>query len=206
VPVGITVRRLNARQFASFGQTHNPFLAPLSSAGTRSKLTVASLFDRNRLPKWLNIFLKEFSMLLKPFVVLTLLLSFSLAARSGDARDSDTIQGTWLPSTAELGGKIFPDEVRKTIKLVVNEDKYTVTVGQAVDQGTLKLNPAAKPKELDITGTDGPNKGRTILAIYERDSDTLRICYDLSGKSRPTEFKSKEGTQLFLVTYKQEKP
>jgi uncharacterized protein (TIGR03067 family) len=145
-------------------------------------------------------------MLLKPFVVLTLLLSFSLAATSGDARDGDSIQGTWLPSTAELGGKLFPDEVRKTIKLVVNEDKYTVTVGQAVDLGTVKLNPAAKPKELDITGTDGPNKGRTILAIYERDSDTLRICYDLSGKSRPTEFKSKEGTQLFLVTYKQENP
>jgi uncharacterized protein (TIGR03067 family) len=152
------------------------------------------------------MFLKEIPMLLKHFVMLTLVLSFSLAAMSGDAKDGDTIQGTWLPSTTELGGKIFPDEVRKTIKLVVNEDKYTVTVGQAVDQGTIKLNPAAKPKELDIIGTDGPNKGRTILAIYERDSDTLRICYDLSGKSRPTEFKSKEGTQLFLVTYKQEKP
>ena len=38
-------------------------------------------------------------MLLKPFVVLTLVLSFAPAARSGDAKDGDTIQGTWLPST-----------------------------------------------------------------------------------------------------------
>jgi uncharacterized protein (TIGR03067 family) len=59
---------------------------------------------------------------------------------------------------------------------------------------------------MDITGTDGPNKGKTILAIYERDGDTLRVCYDLSGKSRPTEFKTETGTQLFLVTYKREKP
>ena len=145
-------------------------------------------------------------MLLKLLVLLTLVLLSSLAAGSGDAKDGDTIQGTWLPSTAELGGKMFPDEVRKTIKLVVKEDKYTVTVGKAVDRGTVKLNPAAKPKELDITGTDGPNKGKTILAIYERDGDTLRICYDLSGKNRPTEFKTREGAPLFLVTYKRKTP
>jgi len=145
-------------------------------------------------------------MLLKLLIVLTLLLSVSLAAKGADAKDDDAIQGTWLPSTAELAGMPFPEEVRKTIKLVIKDDKYTVTVGKDVDQGTVKLNPAAKPKEIDITGTDGPNKGKTILAIYERDGDTLRVCYDLSGKNRPKEFKTKEGTQLFLVTYKREKP
>jgi uncharacterized protein (TIGR03067 family) len=145
-------------------------------------------------------------MLLRLFVVLTLVLSFSLTAWSADAKDGVTLQGTWLPSTAELGGKMFPDKVRKTIKLVVKEDTYTATVGKAVDRGTIKLDPRAKPKTLDITGTEGPNKGKTILAIYERKGDTLRICYDLSGKKRPTEFKTREGTQLFLVTYKREKP
>jgi uncharacterized protein (TIGR03067 family) len=158
------------------------------------------------LPRRLNLFLKEMPMLLKHFVALTLALSFALAARGDDAKDGDALQGAWLPSSAEIGGKPFPDEVRKTIKLVVKDDKYTVTVGKEVDQGTVKLNPAAKPKEMDITGTDGPNKGKTILAIYERDGDTLRVCYDLSGKSRPTEFKTKEGAPLFLVTYKREKP
>ena len=143
-------------------------------------------------------------MLLKPFVVLTLVLSFSPAARSGGAKDGDTLQGTWLPSAAEFGGKMFPDEVRKTIKLVVKDGKYTVTVGKQADQGTVKLNPAAKPKEMDITGTDGPNKGKTILAVYERAGDTLRVCYDVSGRGRPTEFKTQAGTQLFLVTYKRE--
>jgi uncharacterized protein (TIGR03067 family) len=139
-------------------------------------------------------------------VVLALVFSFPPAATRGDPKDGDTLDGTWLPETAELGGKMFPDEIRKSIKLVVKDGKYTVTVGKAVDQGTAKLNPKAKPKELDVTGTDGPNKGKTFLAIYERDGDTLRVCYDLSGKNRPTEFKTKEGTQLFLVTYKLEKP
>jgi uncharacterized protein (TIGR03067 family) len=122
------------------------------------------------------------------------------------ARDSDTIDGTWLPEKAELAGKPLPDEVRKSIKLVVKDGKYTVTVGKGIDKGTVKLDPKAKPKALDITGTEGPNKGKTILAIYERDGDTLRVCYDLGGKSRPTEFKSREGTKLYLVTYKRDKP
>jgi uncharacterized protein (TIGR03067 family) len=143
--------------------------------------------------------------MLKSLVALALVLPLSLATAGGAGKDRDALQGTWLPEAAELGGKPFPDEVRKTIKLVVKDDKYTVTVGQIMDQGTVKLNPAAKPKEMDITGTDGPNKGRTILAIYERDGDTLRVCYDLGGKNRPTEFKTKEGTQLFLVTYKMAK-
>jgi uncharacterized protein (TIGR03067 family) len=138
------------------------------------------------------------------FVAFGLVVFFSSIACGGDAKD-DTLQGTWLPSAAELGGKMFPDEVRKTIKLVVKDDKYTVTVGEAVDRGTIKLMPSATPKAMDITGTEGPNKGKTIPAIYERKGDTLRICYDLGGKKRPTEFKTEAGTQLFLVEYKRQK-
>jgi uncharacterized protein (TIGR03067 family) len=81
-----------------------------------------------------------------------------------------------------------------------------VTVGKVVDQGTVKLDASAKPKAMDITGTEGPNKGKMIPAIYERDGDTLRVCYNLNGKGRPTEFKTEKGTQLFLVTYTREKP
>jgi uncharacterized protein (TIGR03067 family) len=139
------------------------------------------------------------------FVGFALVLSFSSAVGGGDAKD-DALQGTWQPSSAELAGKPFPDDVRKTIKLVVKGDKYTVTVGKLVDEGTVKLNPSAKPKAMDITGTEGPNKGKTMLAIYERNGDTLRVCYDLSGKKRPTEFKTEAGTQLFLVEYQRQKP
>jgi uncharacterized protein (TIGR03067 family) len=139
-----------------------------------------------------------------PFLAFALILACSSAAR-GAGKD-DTIEGTWLPSEAELGGQKFPEDLRKAIRLVVKGDQYTAIVGMKPDRGTCKLNPAARPKELDITGTDGPNKGKTILAIYERDGDTLRVCYDLGGKSRPAEFKTKEGTRLFLVTYKREKP
>jgi uncharacterized protein (TIGR03067 family) len=142
---------------------------------------------------------------LKLFFAFALLLAFAPVATSADAKDSEAIQGTWVPATAELAGKPFPDEVRKTIKLVIKGDKYTATVGKVTDQGTVKLTPTAKPKKMDITGTEGPNKGKTIPAIYELDGDTVKICYDLSGKGHPTEFKTTEGSKLYLVTYKREK-
>jgi uncharacterized protein (TIGR03067 family) len=123
------------------------------------------------------------------------------------AKDDDKkVQGTWKPVTAELAGKPFPDEVLKTMKLVVTDGKYTVTVGEQTDEGTVKLDPAKDPKAMDIEGTKGPNKGKMFPAIYELKDDTLRICYDLSGKARPKEFKTKADTQLFLVEYRREKP
>jgi uncharacterized protein (TIGR03067 family) len=129
----------------------------------------------------------------------------SSSSWSDDSKDdSKKLQGTWLPRSAELAATPLPDETLKTIKLVVKNGKYTVTVGTDTDEGTVKCDPSAKPKSLDIVGTEGPNKGKTILAIYELSGDTLTVCYDLSGKNRPTEFKTKKGSQLFLVTYKRE--
>jgi uncharacterized protein (TIGR03067 family) len=143
-------------------------------------------------------------------VALTGLVAALLIARtalSDEPKDKeiDKVQGTWLPASAELGGNAYPDEVRKTIKLTIKGDTYLVTVGKNPDRGNIKLDSSAKPKALDVTGTEGPNKGKKIPAIYELDGDTWKICYDLSGKARPSEFKTTQGSQQFLVTYKRDK-
>ena len=138
------------------------------------------------------------------FAVLTLFVSCTSAAWSGDGKEA-SLEGVWLPETAELGGKMFPDELRKTIRLEIKGDRYLVMVGSQPDRGTGKLDPSARPKALDITGIEGPNKGRTIPAIYERKGDSLRVCYNLGGKDRPTEFKSATGSALFLVEYRRHK-
>jgi uncharacterized protein (TIGR03067 family) len=126
----------------------------------------------------------------------------------GDApkEESKLLAGTWLPVEAELGGKKFTDEQLNTITLTLTDGKYTVKVGEALDKGTYKIDPAVKPRAIDITGTEGPNKGRTFLCIYELTGDSLRVCYDLDGKNRPTEFKTEKNLSRFLVTYKREKP
>ena len=140
-------------------------------------------------------------------VLLILVLSLACTTRAEVAEDaSKAIDGNWTASTAELGGQPFPDEVRKSIRLIVQNGKYTVTVGAQPDTGTLTLDPSKNPKSLDIHGTQGPNEGKTFLAIYEKTGDTLKVCYDLSGKSRPTRFATTKEDQFFLVTYDRAKP
>ena len=65
------------------------------------------------------------------FVILCLTLTMSRVARGDDAKDdAKSMNGTWLPSAAELAGEKFPDEVRKAIKLVIAGGKYTAMVGK----------------------------------------------------------------------------
>src|SRR5438094_2694193 len=98
-------------------------------------------------------------------LVAVVLLACASAGWAADEK-KDSIDGTWLPAEAELAGKPFPEEVRKSMKLVIKDGKYTVTVGQAVDKGTVKVMPAEKPKAMDVTGTEGPNTAKTFPAIY----------------------------------------
>src|SRR5262249_30880241 len=147
----------------------------------------------------------SFGMLLKRLIAAALVLCFSsLTVVGGGAKDADATQGSWRAAAAELGGKEFPEKVRESIKLVIKDNTYTVTIGKVVDKGTVKVNSSAKPKEFDIIGTEGPNKDKTILAIYEVDGDTMRVCYDLGLTGRPKEFKTAGEAKHFLVTYKRE--
>jgi uncharacterized protein (TIGR03067 family) len=130
-------------------------------------------------------------------------ISAAIAADSKD--DLKAMQGTWRPTSGESAGKAMASDVLKKTKLVIKDNKYTVTVGEDPDHGTLKIDASRMPKTMDIVSTGGANKGRRILAIYEIDGDTMKICYDLSGKVRPKEFKTAPGSQLFFATYRLEK-
>jgi uncharacterized protein (TIGR03067 family) len=126
-------------------------------------------------------------------------------ASGAETKPIDSLDGTWLPVTAEIGGTPFPEEVRKIITLKIKANEYRVTVGDVLDRGTIQVDATKSPKSMDLKGVEGPNKDRTIPAIYELQGDSLQICYDLSGQRRPTEFKSTAGTQQFLVRYQREK-
>jgi uncharacterized protein (TIGR03067 family) len=119
--------------------------------------------------------------------------------------DAKRVEGTWQLKEAELAGQKWPEDVVKTIQLKITGDKYTLQSNEKPDAGTFKLDPDKQPKQITITGTDGPNKGKTFPAIYEITGDTLKVCYDLSGQAHPREFKTAPGTQLFLATYKRRK-
>jgi len=121
------------------------------------------------------------------------------------ADDAKGIQGNWKPATAELAGQPMSVDILKVISLKLDNGKYEVFVGEHPDRGTYTIDSTTQPKSMTVAGTEGPNQGKTFPAIYELKGDTLRICYDLSGAKRPTEFKSVAGTKLYLVTYQRKK-
>lgn len=115
--------------------------------------------------------------------------------------------GTWHPVTAVLGGQEFPKSVLDNIVLKLNGEQYAVTVNGTPDKGTCVVDTSTTPHRMTITGKVGPNQGKTLLAIFEvTDNAVLRVCYDLTGKEFPKEFKAPAGTMHYLVEYRKELP
>ena len=67
------------------------------------------------------------------------------------------------------------------------------------------MDANAKPRTMDIACTDGPNKGKTLLAIYQIDGNTLRICVDPAGKILPNAFATSKERPFILLVYQRAK-
>ena len=153
---------------------------------------------------------------MKHLLVIILTVSHALLAiaaeKSPDPKaDVGTHEGIWKPIAAVLGGSRLQKSDLDAITLRITGADYEVTVEgeEQPDKGTCTLDTGASPKRMTIISTDGPNRGKTFLAIYEMKNDrSLRVCYDLSGTEFPKEFKAPKGTSLYLVGYRrqQEQP
>jgi uncharacterized protein (TIGR03067 family) len=133
------------------------------------------------------------------------LIAITPTLRADDKDDEwKALKGTWKVEKAVLRGQDATDAF-KTAVLMLDEGKYTVEFGGQQDKGTITLDAAKKPKQMTIAGTEGPSKGKTIVAIYEVSADELKICYALEGKEAPTAFESKTGSTTLFAVYKRDK-
>ncbi|MFL5244061.1 MAG: PQQ-binding-like beta-propeller repeat protein [Gemmataceae bacterium] len=138
------------------------------------------------------------------------IICVSLAAGADDKdavkKDLAKFQGAWIFESIEVEGQMSPVDEFKGIKLVIKDDaSFTMNDGDVVYKGTIKIDPAKKPKEIDVIFTEGPEKGTTMIGIYELDDTTYRPCFKLKGKDRPTEFTAKKGSGQVLEALKKVK-
>jgi uncharacterized protein (TIGR03067 family) len=103
------------------------------------------------------------------------------------------LQGTWSIVSLEVGGKKVP---AGAARIVLEGDRFTTSGMGAEYEGTFALDEKKMPKTFDMTFLSGPEKGNKNLGIFELDSDTWRLCLDMTGKSRPKEFVSGQGVAL----------
>jgi uncharacterized protein (TIGR03067 family) len=137
--------------------------------------------------------------------VLAVLLAGADEPKELDA-ELKRFEGTWTIQSLKVDGNDLPPSATADTRLVIEAGgAYTHTEGGVTTHGTFKLDPSADPRTIDITFTDGPQKGGKIEGIYKLKDDTYTLCFALDNKPRPKEFSSKPDTGLVLEVFKREK-
>jgi uncharacterized protein (TIGR03067 family) len=119
-------------------------------------------------------------------------------------KDLDGLQGSWkLVSAMRDGGALPKDKVKKTT-IAMNDNSFLfpeLAEYATSKEGTIKLDATKKPKQMDAASTEK----EVMLGIYELDGDRYKVCFRQTGKPRPIEFASKQGSGNLLQVWKRKK-
>jgi uncharacterized protein (TIGR03067 family) len=125
------------------------------------------------------------------------------AAPDAVKKELALFDGEWTMVSGERDGMHLPDDLVKTAKRVAKDGETTVTIGGSTFlKAKYTVDPSKKPKTIDYTLTDGPNKGKKQLGIYEIDGDLVKICFASPDAERPTEFTTKADSGRTLSVWK----
>lgn len=120
-------------------------------------------------------------------------------------QDYERLTGKFRLVSGMVDGKPVPQDVRNKTVLITDHNKFTVsTGGEAATsaEGTFTIDPTKAPKTVDSLQGSGPDKGKTMLGIYEIiDQNHKRACWAPVGQPRPTEFSSGQGSGRILQTW-----
>jgi uncharacterized protein (TIGR03067 family) len=121
------------------------------------------------------------------------------------------LQGGWKVELVERNGaKAREDDDLKNLRVVIEGNKWTNRYSGEngrTQSSTFTLDPDKKPKAVDFVADEGPAKDKRSLGIYELDGDTLKVCFDNTGRGgdRPTEFKTTADSGRTLFVFKRQK-
>jgi uncharacterized protein (TIGR03067 family) len=114
--------------------------------------------------------------------------------------DQQRLQGVWQVLAVYAFGKKGPAEAIKGMTYTFTGDTLVIAPAEpgSNSEFTITLDPAKKPKKIDLKIIKGPGKGETMVGIYDLDGDALEICF--ADKVRPTDFvtKAKSGAGVAL--------
>lgn len=154
----------------------------------------------------------------------TLVLGLALVvaqAAGGEKADAETtkkevarLQGTWKIVEVIAGGKRVTDDFSKD-ELIINGTEWTAQgEGKEPYKRFFRLDPTCTPRVIDWTDEAGgsfKDRDKIREGVYTLDGDTLTICFhvvpnDASGepkvRDRPTEVKSKEGSNAVVIVFR----
>lgn len=119
----------------------------------------------------------------------------------------DWLPGTWSCIAAIVDGKPLSAETVKLLRLTLTESRYkTERNGELLFDSTYSTDSSTSPRQINMIGTGDDLARKEAHGIYSLENDTLRICYTLPGKERPTTFDSPTGSGIFLIVWKRQQP
>src|SRR5262249_19717379 len=114
--------------------------------------------------------------------------------------------GTWRFKSIHRSGQDLPSDTFKGSKLICKGRDFTATSPEGTLHGIFSIDVSRSPKTIDVTFTDGADKGKHFLGIYELKDDSYKVCMAEPGKDRPQAFESKPGSVQVLEVLKREEP
>jgi uncharacterized protein (TIGR03067 family) len=115
------------------------------------------------------------------------------------------LEGVWVFESQTVGGKGATKEQLDPMRIAIKGDTLTRGSGAISIASKMTIDPSKKPKTIDLVTRLPGGGSEKAVGIYELSGDTLKICYDNTGKERPKEFKSAEGSTVVLSVLKRQK-
>jgi uncharacterized protein (TIGR03067 family) len=121
-------------------------------------------------------------------------------------KDFKRLEGTWTVVSAEQDGQAL-DRIKGGILKITDQNFYIKTKSGTEMKGDLRIDPAKKPKTMDLAHQEGLLRDKTWQGIYEVAGDDLKICYVEADKDkeRPAEFTTSQDSNRLLVVLKRDK-
>jgi uncharacterized protein (TIGR03067 family) len=147
-------------------------------------------------------------MLRASLLLATLALTLADIAAADDKQPAapGPLEGAWKLTSVLLNAQALPMEKLQDARLVVRGTKYSLKLADTRLEMTHALLNDQRPRAMDLTVVEGPDKGKTFHAIIKLADDTLTVCRSIQpDKERPTEFASKPDSGLLLVVWTRQK-
>lgn len=111
-----------------------------------------------------------------------------------------TLPGTYLIVSGERGGKPIPAEEIKGALVEITKTRIVSTDKDRKElfAATYRLDTSMKPNRIHMTSTV-PAPGTKAVGVIEVTGDTIKVCYNLPGGKVPTDFKTEENQQCFVL-------
>jgi uncharacterized protein (TIGR03067 family) len=150
----------------------------------------------------------------KPLAALAPLALFVAAAQSAEPRKTPTaveelqrFQGTWqIEAWEEAGQAISAADLKKRSVFFGGNIFVLRRDGKLFQAGAAQLDPGKSPRSINFSVKEGEGKDGVMLGIYSLENDTLKICFDPEGQTRPEDFKPEAKAKFTLITLKKPKP